>query len=66
MLFWLLGSLASVQPVALAGAAAAAVVGLTVLIVVAPFTDALASGGDRTLLLLLPGTHGLERCRARK
>lgn len=46
VLFWLLGSLASVQPVALAGAAVVAVVGLAVLIVIAPLTDALASGDD--------------------
>jgi iron complex transport system permease protein len=46
VLFWLLGSLASVQPVALAGAAVAAAVGLTALVVVAPLVDALASGDD--------------------
>lgn len=46
VLFWLLGSLAAVQPLALAGGAVAAVVGLTVLIVIAPLTDALASGDD--------------------
>ena len=46
VLFWLLGSLASVQPVALAAAAVAAIAGLTALIVIAPMTDALASGDD--------------------
>ncbi|WP_202565522.1 iron ABC transporter permease [Agreia sp. COWG] len=46
VLFWLLGSLAAVQPAALAAAAVAGVVGITVLIVVAPLTDALASGDE--------------------
>ncbi|WP_043668342.1 FecCD family ABC transporter permease [Clavibacter michiganensis] len=46
VLFWLLGSLASVQPVALAGAAVAAAVGITALVVIAPLVDALASGDD--------------------
>lgn len=46
VLFWLLGSLASVQPLALAAAAVAAAIGIGALIVVAPVTDALASGDD--------------------
>ena len=46
VLFWLLGSLAAVQPVALAAATGAAVLGLAVLILIAPLTDALASGDD--------------------
>lgn len=46
VLFWLLGSLAAVQPVALAAAAVAAVLGIGTLIVLAPLTDALASGDD--------------------
>ena len=46
VLFWLLGSLASVQPIALAAAAVAAVVGIGILIVIAPMIDALASGDD--------------------
>ncbi len=46
VLFWLLGSLAAVQPLALAAAAVAAIVGIAVLVVIAPLTDALASGDD--------------------
>ncbi len=46
VLFWLLGSLASVQPAALLAAAISAVIGLSALIVLAPWTDALASGDD--------------------
>jgi iron complex transport system permease protein len=46
VLFWLLGSLASVQPLALAAAAVTAVVGVGILIVIAPMIDALASGDD--------------------
>jgi iron complex transport system permease protein len=46
VLFWLLGSLASVQPVALAAAAVTGAVGLGILIVIAPVIDALASGDD--------------------
>jgi iron complex transport system permease protein len=46
VMFWLLGSLAAVQPVALAAATVAAVLGLAALIVIAPLTDALASGDD--------------------
>lgn len=46
VLFWLLGSLASVQPVALLAAAVSATIGLSALIVLAPWTDALASGDD--------------------
>ena len=46
VMFWLLGSLAAVQPVALAAATVAAILGLAALIVIAPLTDALASGDD--------------------
>lgn len=46
VLFWLLGSLAAVQPVALAVATVVTVAGLAALIVIAPLTDALASGDD--------------------
>ena len=46
VLFWLLGSLGSVQPVALAAAAVSAGLGLVTLVVIAPFIDALASGDD--------------------
>lgn len=46
VLFWLLGSLAAVQPAALAAASVAAVVGIATLVVLAPLTDALASGDD--------------------
>ena len=46
VLFWLLGSLATVQPLALAAASVAAVIGIAALVVIAPLTDALASGDD--------------------
>ncbi|KQM57574.1 FecCD family ABC transporter permease [Agreia sp. Leaf210] len=46
VLFWLLGSLAAVQPLALAAAAVTAAVGIGILIVIAPMIDALASGDD--------------------
>ncbi|KIQ09910.1 iron ABC transporter permease [Curtobacterium flaccumfaciens pv. flaccumfaciens] len=46
VLFWLLGSLTSVQPIALAAAAITGGVGLVALVVIAPFIDALASGDD--------------------
>lgn len=46
VLFWLLGSLAAVQPLSLAVAAVFAVVGLTAAMVAAPAIDALASGDD--------------------
>ena len=46
VLFWLLGSLGSVQPVALVAAALSAGLGLVALVVIAPFIDALASGDD--------------------
>lgn len=46
VLFWLLGSLGAVQPVMLAAASAATLVGLGLLVLVAPVIDALASGDD--------------------
>ncbi|MCG2797405.1 MAG: iron ABC transporter permease [Cellulomonas sp.] len=46
VMFWLLGSLAMVQPQALVAAAVATGIGLTVLLAVAPLIDALASGDD--------------------
>jgi iron complex transport system permease protein len=46
VLFWLLGSLASVQPMALLAATVAAVVGMGILFTLAPVVDALASGDD--------------------
>lgn len=69
VLFWLLGSLASVQPISLAAATVAAIVGLAILIVIAPVTDALASGDDsarsagidpeRTRILLMVGVSAM-------
>lgn len=46
VLFWLLGSLAAVQPINLAVSTVVAIVGIAILIVIAPWTDALASGDD--------------------
>lgn len=46
VMFWLLGSLAMVQPAALAAAAVATALGLGALVLVAPLVDALASGDD--------------------
>lgn len=46
VMFWLLGSLAMVQPQALVAAAIATAVALVVLVAVAPLIDALASGDD--------------------
>jgi iron complex transport system permease protein len=46
VLFWLLGSLAAVQPVMLATATGATVLGIAVLVVVSPVIDALGSGDD--------------------
>ncbi|MFB2556346.1 FecCD family ABC transporter permease [Herbiconiux liangxiaofengii] len=69
VLFWLLGSLAAVQPASLAAAALAGAVGLTALILIAPLTDALASGDDsarsagidpeRTRLALMVGVSAM-------
>lgn len=46
VMFWLLGSLAMVQPAALAAAAVATALGVAGLLLVAPLVDALASGDD--------------------
>ncbi|WP_338087826.1 iron ABC transporter permease [Nocardioides lijunqiniae] len=46
VLFWLLGSLASVQPVMLLAATVATLLGTTALVLVAPVIDALGSGDD--------------------
>ncbi|WP_067823449.1 FecCD family ABC transporter permease [Nocardia inohanensis] len=46
VMFWLLGSLAVVQPAMIVAAGAAAALGLGVLMVAAPMIDALASGDD--------------------
>lgn len=46
VLFWLLGSLATVQPLALALSAAVAVLAIGALVVCAPSLDALAAGDD--------------------
>ena len=46
VLFWLLGSLAAVQPTMLAAATVATVLGVAVLVAVAPVIDALGSGDD--------------------
>ncbi|RKT37171.1 iron complex transport system permease protein [Microbacterium sp. AG1240] len=59
VLFWLLGSLAAVQPLSLAVAAVFAVVGLTAAMVAAPAIDALASGDDSAR------SAGIEPERAR-
>lgn len=49
VLFWLLGSLAAVQPLVLAAAAVATVVTVTALTVAGPRLDALSSGDDSAL-----------------
>ncbi len=69
VLFWLLGSLATVQPINLAVSTLVAIVGIAFLIVVAPWTDALASGDDsarsagidpeRTRLALMIGVSAM-------
>ncbi|KQO07771.1 ABC transporter permease [Agreia sp. Leaf244] len=69
VLFWLLGSLASVQPIALAAAAITATIGLGALIMIAPMVDALAAGDDsarsagidpeRTRILLMVGVSAM-------
>ncbi|WP_375385284.1 FecCD family ABC transporter permease [uncultured Microbacterium sp.] len=46
VLFWLLGSLAAVQPISLLAAALTGVAGIGALIAFAPVTDALSSGDD--------------------
>lgn len=59
VLFWLLGSLASIQPLVLVAAALATIAGIGMLLLMATRLDALASGDDSALAL------GLDPERAR-